>query len=261
MTAALGKTQHHQQPLYSSIKQGTQTNKASLALTHSPLCLPLLLCVPVPVRLCTLCAALCCWPVAATASSRFVSSQRYQMAQLHPSVLAKTMEATGLRDADYDDEEADTSYDEDDVIMAGWGADINDTHDDIGAIAPGSDQHHAQTGGGCLNSNNSGGNSSGGGGFGGSGLQRLGMAGGAAGEGSGPRCLSPKRVEALIGSLPALGGCLNLPLSPSSSSTHSSAGHMYAGSLGSSLHHPYGLAGSAAATAGVMGRFPGLWQQ
>ncbi|KAF6256336.1 hypothetical protein COO60DRAFT_1702398 [Scenedesmus sp. NREL 46B-D3] len=49
-----------------------------------------------------------CWcapPLRAASNVRHISSQRYQLSQLHPSVLASSMQAAGLRDAEEYDEE------------------------------------------------------------------------------------------------------------------------------------------------------------
>uniref|UniRef100_A0A383VY63 Uncharacterized protein n=1 Tax=Tetradesmus obliquus TaxID=3088 RepID=A0A383VY63_TETOB len=57
-----------------------------------------------------------CWcapPLRSASNVRHVSSQRYQLSQLHPSVLASSMQAAGLRDPeDYEDDENDNSYDD-----------------------------------------------------------------------------------------------------------------------------------------------------
>lgn len=133
------------------------------------------------------------------------------MAQLHPSFLACSMEAAGLRDADYDedDDEYDITYDNDDVIM---GHMVSDTDLDQA-------DHHSSGGGSSLG-------------------HRM------PGQGLGS-LLCPKTLEAAIGSLPGLSGHLSLPLSPSGSS-HSSAGH-YAGVLG----HAHGVAGSRGSAGGL----------
>jgi hypothetical protein len=44
-----------------------------------------------------------CLPVTGVVVDRHISTQRYQMAQIHPSFRASSMEAAGLRDADDDD--------------------------------------------------------------------------------------------------------------------------------------------------------------
>lgn len=114
------------------------------------------------------------------------------------------MEAAGLRDADYDDED-DVSYDDADDVIMGHMADS-----DLDQVDP---HHHSVS-------------SAGGG---------VGHRGGSQGLGS---LLCPKSLEAAIGSLPGLSSHLSLPLSPSGSS-QSSAGH-YGSVLG---HHAHGLAG------------------
>lgn len=153
------------------------------------------------VRLCAVCCAvLCC---------RHVSSQRYQMAQLHPSVLASTMEAAGLRDADYDDEEDDMmSYDTDDAIMGHMTTDLDqqDQHNSSGPGAAASTAQRMTNQGHVSN------------------YQGL--------------LLSSKSLEAAIGSLTNQGlvSHLSLPLSPSGS-THSSVGHYGAGGAWGHVGH------------------------
>lgn len=143
------------------------------------------------------------------------------MAQLHPSFLACTMEAAGLRDADYDIDE-DVSYDTDDVIMgqlsSSW------------IVEPESDQADNPT------SAHSAGNGTG---SSGSVLgHRL--------SGQGFAGMDAKALETTIGSLPGLSSHLSLPLSPTGSS-HSSLGHYGAArahglagvlELAASMRHP-----------------------
>lgn len=155
-------------------------------------------------------------------SCRHVSSQRFQMAQLHPSFLACSMEAAGLRDADYDEDDVSYGEEEDDIIMAQL------------AMTDGDQDANAQQ---DLHASAAAGKSGG-----------LGLRQGSLGLSS---TLCAKDLEATIGSLPGYGGGhLSLPLSPSSS-THSSmgqygttpgggapaAGAGLAGLLGYSSHH------------------------
>jgi hypothetical protein len=129
------------------------------------------------------------------------------MAQLHPSFLACSMEAAGLRDADYDDED-DVNYDTDDVIMGHMAAES-----DLDQLNP---SHSVSSTGGSLGHR--------------AGSQALGS------------LLCAKSLEAAIGSLPGLSSHLSLPLSPSGSS-HSSAGHY--GSVLGHAHGLAGVLGYA----------------
>jgi hypothetical protein len=53
-------------------------------------------------------AVTCCHLLLLFSPRRHISSQRYQLSQLHPSVLASSMQAAGLRDPeDYDEDEND----------------------------------------------------------------------------------------------------------------------------------------------------------
>jgi hypothetical protein len=162
------------------------------------------------------------------------------MAQLHPSLLSGTMEATGLRDADYDEDETfEYEYEEDDdVLLGGHADDDGPRRGSTGAAAPAS-------------------------GGGGSTSRHQGSLALPAGEGRhqpGSGCattLSQQRVEALIGSRPSMTGVHVLPaavpLSPSSSSSHSSSAHhqFYGGSGGS-------LNGSAPHAVSQLLGLPGL---
>jgi hypothetical protein len=182
-----------------------------------------------------------------------VSSQRYQMAQLHPSMLAATMEATGLRDADYDED--DVSYDEDDIILgrldegsAGGGGSIGgggglltlEVSRSLGA----SWRPYGASGGSSAGGLGDPGASSAPGGDGGALLhqnQQQQLAGH-----SSAACLSPKQVEALIGALPALS-----PSSSTHSSTHSSGGHHHHPQA--QLAGPLGGAGAGSLAAQLFG--------
>jgi hypothetical protein len=129
------------------------------------------------------------------------------MAQLHPSFLACSMEAAGLRD--YEDDDDSYEYD------VTYGGEECDTF----ATAPGSldaDSHgsaHTELlrGGAAGNSSSSAGHH--------------GRAPGCGQQGLGSMWMDPKALEVAIGSLPGIGGShsLGLPLSPNGSS-HSSAG-------------------------------------
>lgn len=148
------------------------------------------------------------------------------MAQLHPSFLACSMEAAGLRDADYDlDDEGGVIYDahdEDDVIMGQMDRDpdLEGGHvsSSTSTSAPTHTHYSSSTAG------QGAGNGSSSGSLLGHRLPSLGQ--GFAG-------LDAKALEAAIGSLPGRGSHLSLPLSPSGSS-HSSVGH-YGASLGHML--------------------------
>lgn len=132
------------------------------------------------------------------------------MAQLHPSFLACSMEAAGLRDYEDEDDSFDVTYGEEcDAFAAG----------SLNADSGGST--HTELRGGRAAPGGPGANSS------------LGHSRAPGGQGLGSM-LDAKALEVAIGSLPGLGSHhLGLPLSPNGSS-HSSAGV---------LGHVPGLAG------------------